>query len=385
MSIYKSNSKTKKCILIFSGYNQRAIISFIRTLLKNNVEFAIIAASEKDEIFLTDFSSKVLAIRQEIQLELQDILSSIKKVHSSIQADEYLIAPTTEALNRFLIKYRTELQSIKCEVPLVDKKIYELISDKYSFGNLCKDNNILVPKEINIHRPFTYPIVAKPKTYGSINSNRALYPVIIKDELDLEMFIKANNMNMEDFYFQEYVKGRSFYLLYYFHRNGSVYKYSQENLIQQPEGKSIIAAISSTIHLEEESKKYEQMFKDVNYFGLVMVEVKKNSNHFYMIEANPRFWGPSQLFVDANVNLFEQVLEDFGIFQDNLNSNDRQVRNSEKYFWFGGFLKTIKEKKEVVFHVENKYEILLNLHEWIEKDIYKRKDTIGIFLKETQK
>ena len=34
-----------------------------------------------------------------------------------------------------------------------------------------------------------------------------------------------------------------------------------------------------------------------------------------MIEANPRFWGPSQLFVDAGFNLFESFLFDYNIIE----------------------------------------------------------------------
>jgi hypothetical protein len=35
------------------------------------------------------------------------------------------------------------------------------------------------------------------------------------------------------------------------------------------------------------------------FYGLVMIEVKEYDNQFYMIEANPRLWGPSQLILDA--------------------------------------------------------------------------------------
>ena len=49
-----------------------------------------------------------------------------------------------------------------------------------------------------------------------------------------------------------------------------------------------------------------------------MVEVKHLSNKNYMIEANPRFWGPSQLFVDAGINLFEAFLVDNGLLNKRL-------------------------------------------------------------------
>ena len=106
-------------------------------------------------------------------------------------------------------------------------------------------------------------------------------------------------------------------------------------MIQQPEGKSIVAAVSSDLHDSTEALKYEKLFKSINFHGLVMVEVRGVDNDFYMIEANPRFWGPSQLFVDAGMNLFEAFLNDYDV----LEKINLQARKKEtKYFWFGGYL-----------------------------------------------
>ena len=130
------NNTRKKCIVIFSGFNQRAIIAFLRTLKKNNLDYAIIAKPENDDIFLTDYKCRVLAIRKLVSLNLEDLIGSIKEVQRKHKADEYIIAPTTEALNRFLLDNKERFNNIGCEIPLVDKNLYELISNKYSFGKL---------------------------------------------------------------------------------------------------------------------------------------------------------------------------------------------------------------------------------------------------------
>ncbi|WP_096635447.1 hypothetical protein [Clostridium cochlearium] len=70
------------------------------------IDYAIIAKSEYDEIFLTEYKDKVLAIRESIPLILEDLVSSIKKVKEKHFAEEYIIAPTTEALNRFILENR---------------------------------------------------------------------------------------------------------------------------------------------------------------------------------------------------------------------------------------------------------------------------------------
>ena len=60
-----------------------------------------------------------------------------------------------------------------------------------------------------------------------------------------------------------------------FTKNGESFKLSQKNLIQQPEGKSIIAGITSDFHLTNESFLYEKLLLKLNFFGLIMIEVKK--------------------------------------------------------------------------------------------------------------
>ncbi|MBM7704473.1 hypothetical protein [Metabacillus iocasae] len=368
----------KKCVIVFSGFNQRAVISCLRTLHKNNIDYAIIAKSEEDRIFLTDYKNEVRAIRQSIQLNKEDLIESIKEVQRKKNADKYIIAPSTEALNRFLLQNRAEFEENRCIIPLVNEDLYELISDKYSFGHLCSKNNILVPKEVNLKKGLLYPLVAKPKHYLSMKNKEVLSPIIINNSFELENFLKK--YEKKEFYFQEFINGRSFYLLYYFHRDGTIFKFSQENLVQQPGGKSMVAAISSDFHNTSESRKYENLFKMVHFFGFVMIEVKGDNNKFYMIEANPRFWGPSQLFVDANINFFEAFFHDFGLIESLGKFTDPSEKI--KYFWFGGLGEILRKNKKPTFYQCNEDDWVDFFPEWLENDVYRRPDTKLIFKKE---
>lgn len=370
--------KKKKVVLIFSGFNQRAIISFIRTLGKNRINFAIIALSKTDEIFLTKYKQNVLAVRKNTNLVLSDLINSVRKVRGKLPSEEYVIAPTTESLNRFLLQNRHEFEKINCFIPLVDKELYETVSNKYSFGELCKNHKIKTPRELDVTHIKKYPIVIKPKQYYSSVNNEILAPIIVQNESEYRKF--KNKYKIDDFYIQEYVGGKSIYLLYYFHSNGEVYKFSQENLIQQFGGKSMLVAKTSNFHESDESVKYEELFKNINYFGLVMIEVKQYNNNNYMIEANPRFWGPSQLFVDAGINLFECFLQDIGVLTNTIEATD--VENDIKYCWLGGLGEGFKELEEVTFYNYSKEEFYTDFWELLNNDIYFRSDTKKIFTKE---
>lgn len=368
-----------KTILIFSGYNQRAIVAFLRTIIKLNLDFAIIARDESDPIFNTEYKDKIILTRNTPKLELEYFEYLLKKFEKKHKSKLYLIIPTTEALNRFLLENKTNFENLNCEIPLVNKELYKLISDKYTFRKLCFEKGIKVPDEIKIKSKIKFPIVAKPIKYYSKNYS-ALYPVLIFNTKEWKIF--ESRYDKSDFYFEKYIEGESYYLLYYIHRNGTIYKFSQKNLVQQSDGKSIIAATSAFEHLTNDSSQYENLLKELNFYGLIMIEIRKDKfNNNFMIEANPRLWGPSQLFVDANYNFFYAFLNDFYCGQIELPSYTHC--SNIKYFWFGGIIESYRQNKNLTFYSNyNEVELLTHLNEWLEYDIYKRKDTYKIFKKE---
>ncbi len=364
----------KKVVIVFSGFNLRAVIAFLRTLEENDVAYGIIAKSDKDEIFRTTYSTRVLAIRKQMALNLVDMIASIYSLQSQLGAEEYVIAPSTEALNRFLLDNRDEFEELGCEIPLVSQDMYEQISDKLSFTKLCEKNNILTPREYENIADAKSPFVAKPKTYYS-KGGEVQAPILIFDQDQKETFTK--NRESEDFYYQEFIDGKSYYLLYYFYEGGTVARFSQINYMQQPEGKSIIGAESSNFHETDESDKYEKLFRSIRFRGLVMCEVKCQNGKNYMIEANPRFWGPSQLFVDAGVNLFESFLYDWGLINEV--SSSASAQKPTKYFWYGGIKSLGISDDEITFHAYDKVQYKESLSEWMSRDVYNRSDTRDLY------
>ena len=363
-------------ILVFSGYNQRAIIAFLRTLKKHNVPFGIVARDAGDSIFLTSYKDRVIFVRKRKALALEEVLFAVRSAKKASLSDIILIAPSTEFLNRFLLKNRPVLEKEGCIIPLVEESLYTRISDKYAFCTLCQSHGIEIPQE---YPEIITPCVAKPRVYAT-NTGDVFSPVLIKDKRDRDAFIKCYRNRIEDFFFQEYVVGESFYLLYYFGQGGVVMgKLSQENILQQPEGKSIIAAESASIHNEDVSASFEKLFQGFNFRGLVMVEVRRTSDgRDVMIEANPRFWGPSQLFVDSGVDLFALFLKDFGL----VNSLPKSKNTPTLYFWFGGLVEVLTQGRTPVFYGRKKEYFLQNMHTFLQHDIYKRSDTLPLFAQE---
>ena len=273
---------------------------------------------------------------------------------------------------------RSYLEERNCIIPLVNKELYYKISDKFSFSNLCRARGILTPFEKEILETDQLPVVAKPKTY--VSSDSKIYnPIFLKNTEDVMVFQETHSMN--DFTYQEYLPGGvSFYLLFYFTKEKNCYVLSQKNLAQQPDGKSIIAASISDLYKHEEIvAPYKKMFNDLNFRGLVMVEIRFWNNQYYMFEANPRFWGPSQLFCDTNFNFFEFLLQDYGIMapKPTLEPDKKAV-----YYWSGGMLSDNADEKACVWHDNGLEEFNNNKSKYIDADIYKRNDSMDIYMLE---
>lgn len=344
--------------VVFSGYNIRALIAFFRTLTRKHIEFDIIACTNEDFIFHTSYAKNVAYTRQSRELMIDEITLILQRIKAkSGDVEAYYILPSSEFLNRFLLRNREVIEELGFSIPLVEEDVYELLSDKRSFGELCEKNSIKIPEEIK-----QIPMVAKPKKYFSTDS-RAIAPYLILNEEEYTQF--KDKENEEDFFFQRYISGESIYLLCYFYKDGTVDTFSQRNLMQQTGGKSIIAAEYSNFWTTEEAEKYILMLKKLNYRGLIMIEIRKEK-FYYMIEANPRIWGPSQFLVDSEANLLESMLYDIGAIEKKPDVRGRH-RSDAKYFWKDG----IEEK--FVLHCDEQ-EIKEKWSELEKYDIFARSD-----------
>lgn len=370
---------SKNAILILSGYNNRGIIAFCRFFKENQIPFFIVSSGKGDLINYTSYKENIIFERKNNQLEVTDFIKYKELILSKIQVENIVILPSTEYLNRFLLLNKMNLEKENFIIPLVEEQLYSEISDKYSFGNLCSENGIDIPKEYEEVSMSNIPFVAKPKHYFVNGKTVNQKPVIINKSDDFEKFTALKSE--ADFYYQEFVGGKSFYLLYYFDNEGKYSVYSQQNLIQQDNGLSIIGAVSSDFHQKEISDKFAVLFLEKKYRGFLMIEVKEYNGKIYMIEANPRIWGPSQLVNDSKMDLFYKFAVDYDLLKSDKKA-DVNYKTNVKYFWSGGIFEDNRNKNTIAFHHYNKENLEREYDEWNESDVYKREDTLQLYLKE---
>ena len=372
MSNLKNNA-----ILIFSGYNQRAVVALCRKLTLMEIQFYIIALSENDPILFSDYSDNVKAIRKREQLDLKEALQLVSKIKTETGSNTLTIAPSSEFLNHFLLNNRKSLEEIGCRIPLVKKELYLLITSKHSFSKLCKEHDLRVPLQCNLNGTTNFPFVAKP-FINITKEGKSLYPYIIKDKSDLDRFLWKENKN--DFYFEEFVCGASYYLLLQISSDASVKSFSQKNILQQADGKSIILAEPSDIHAHPGSQKIIKMLQAVGFTGLIMIEVRKVNEDLCVIEANPRLWGPLQLLEDNDSRILSGYITDILQLEHHAAERERGTQR-KNYFWFNGFVEMVFKNKQVTNFLNDRSTLLLVLKN-IANDVYLRKDTLKIFFYE---
>ena len=267
----------------------RGIIAFCRFCKCENIKFSIIASGTNDLILQSDYSKEVIAVRKNLSLTSQDILGYAALLKALKKVTKIVLLPSSEYLNRIALDCRSTLEKEGIIVPLCENETYRSLSDKYEFQKICKKKSICVPEELNSPGREDIPFVAKPKHYFS-KRRKILSPVLIQNEDDYTQLKKLGDF-IRIFYFQKFVGGRSIYLLYYFSKDAQFAVYAQENLIQQTNGKSIIAAKSILVPENEVVSQYAKLLQSIFFKGLIMIEIKFYEGKYYMIEANSQTVG----------------------------------------------------------------------------------------------
>jgi predicted ATP-grasp superfamily ATP-dependent carboligase len=367
-------------IVIFSGYNQRAVIAFLRTLKADGIDrYCIVARDDEDPVLKTVYEDHVLLIRPDNLLLTERFKEYTDMMKEKYGWDSFLVAPNTEGLNRFLIEERESLEKMGYIIPLTDRELYIEISDKKSFSRLCKKNGFFIPEESEFPGKYEKSFVAKPICYRFSGDEKVYSPVLVRSSEEYNAFV--SNYPREAFYYQEYLDGgESIYLLYYFSKKGRVYSLKQKNIAQQDNGGSMIISrlMGEKTQTEDE---ISALFAGVGFTGFVMVEIRRIDDRDYVIEANPRFWGPAQLYVDSGYNLFDAFLSDYGFTEG---EPEMEINDPEAYYyWSGGIGNGRGHKQSYMIYAED-WDILESVPDCIERyDIYRRDDTMAIWREES--
>ena len=260
---------------------------------------------------LSDFSGKILSTDSN-SLSAGFYLSDYYEVIPEAEADDYL-----EVLLNIIDKYNIEVlmpssgydifpfSEFKSKlkkhgvVPVVsDRKILEICRDKLStFDHLNKfftlPHTTLNPDEID-----TYPVIAKPR-YGKGSRD----VVKIHDEQE-KKYINSRYPNM---IYQEFLPGDEYTIDVMSDLEGNPIISVPRVRLQTKSGISTKGKVVLDNELIEESMK---IVKKLRIIGPSCVQMKKDkSDHFKLVEINPRLGGGTIFTTLAGANFPKMVLD----------------------------------------------------------------------------
>lgn len=364
----------RRAFLVPSGYNFRAVVAFCRALRKSGHRPALIACTDTDPVFRTDFADDVVFTRPTRALNIREFARAVAAVQRRGDAERCVLAPTSEFLVRWAYQNRDELARAGCDLPLPNESVYLTVTEKSAFTKFARDRGLPVPKEYRRGKPFPLPAVAKPR-WNVSPDGRSLYPWLLRTADDLERFKREERA--DHFFMQEWVDGRSYYLLFHLPTDGVPTIYSQENLAQQPGGKSIVLARAALLHETAQAEIWADALRAAGFCGLAMIEVRQRGSEYVLIEANPRLWGPLQLCVDGCPSLLMNYIAEHTRVTPPAGACKRGAKRPY-YLWYGGVAPDVA----LDWHGETPRRSALQFVRHLGSDVYFRRDTWRYFCAE---
>ncbi|MBA0216997.1 hypothetical protein H0248_06400 [Pectobacterium brasiliense] len=366
-----SSSSVDVRFVIFSGANERAVIACCRHFSKKNINFSIISRPVNDIILLSKYRKNVDSSRKSDSLLIDDMARCVTEIRDMYPSDNLIFLPTTESIIRVVLENKNLLTSKGLDIHLVDLDVYLNISEKSLFLNYARKFSIDIPRELISPKISDIPFVAKPKAEFSSKNNIKIYPKLVFNEIDLQDIVDSEYK--DDYFFQSYIDGNSYYYLIFVCPDGICDIAYQKNLLQQGNGKSIIAAELCECPDRVFEDKIISLLNSLGFFGFIMVEVMQHKGITYLIEANPRLWGPFDLALKAGLlpeNIFFKRITGLKY-------------KKAKYIWLTGLIDSLSRKDNIRNYIDSKSKIYF-IFSFILSDFYFKLDTIGIFLHEVK-
>ena len=365
--------------LIYSGTNDRAVYALGRVIVRVGATLAIVARGANDKILSGSLARHVISVRENDTLTIEHLLAEVADLRRKLRVARVTIVPISEYFNAFLLANREVLEAgNECNIPLVDARLYRTLSDKESSGEFFSSRGFNVPRRYR-GGDAAVPFVAKPRE--NVVDGRSLYPILVETEAERASFEAAPDADR--YFLQEFVRGRSYYLLGYFASDGRKYVSSQENLAQQPFGKSIVLARTSDFHTRDVAARAIGVLEETGFVGFVMMEFIVSNDTAYFIELNPRPWCRINLCADHSCGIIEAFVGDL-VHRDS--SRYPQVGRSRRtnawYAWSSGAIQSLRRHGRVDHRVAGAWRTFGWFLRALPGDVYLRGDSWRVFLRE---
>jgi len=302
----------KATFLIFTGHNDRAVVALCRFFSLHHISFVLVASADEPINATSNWLERIILKRSSKSVNLvlfQEVVAAYQTHHTG--DSELIYCPTTEFVNEFVLQHRSVIDGMGIKIPLPSQEVYARLTNKESSIAFTKSAVGISPPPLLDWSELRVPCVLKPKQ--NVSRGVVQYPQIClsKDALSTAL----ENIKTDEWFAQAFVEGQSYYLCAYLTQGGEFAYFWQVNLLQQPNGKSIVLARTCRNPGVDAEKLLHALYA-TGFRGPLMMEViqEVGTNTFHFIEYNPRFWGPLQLALDACPDVLRLFVNDAGGF-----------------------------------------------------------------------
>lgn len=360
--------KGKLTPVIFSGHNDRAVVALCRYFTSIDQMFILVARDAQDIVYQTSWVGNVIIQRDNSTLNIH----LMSKIAHDVNLRGLIpsLCPTSEFLNNFALNNREEMKSQGWHFVFPSIDVYASLSNK-------SRSPLVIESLIDLQAPSSFreddwqaPCVFKPNV--NVSEGRVLYPRFCKTSDELISFKNSTDFNY--WFCQEWIDGQSLYFCCYLDKWGDWSGFWQENLLQQPDGKSMVLARTCENPGVDTSKLMSGLY-EMGYRGPFMMEVIQDAEKkLFFIEINPRFWGPLDLARRACSELLHRYISDMNGVRMAMKSHDNVLC---LYAWaYGARLTPLKIYPAAKYYSFKQIQSLLESN-----DVYSLPDTRALSLK----
>lgn len=171
---------------------------------------------------------------------------------------------------------------------------YEKLGDKGSCKERAHAAGLTNPRSWSLQHPPAVPCFLKSGKEIDQDGQKTPRPRFIEDPQSTPLPKDCDN-----FFLQERIQGVSIYVCGFFYQDELLFSFVQKNLRQASGGGSILKAKPE--HVSPPKSVFtglEKLLREAGWIGPFMAEFIKTKKDWYLIEINPRLWGPVQLAED---------------------------------------------------------------------------------------
>lgn len=292
--------------ILVCDYKQRHSQAIIWSLKKSG--YKIISFSEDNNIDFKLYGLDQIINKNYLSFKPNNLVSELNKMNCNI-----IIPVTINSFNYFSINKNIFISN-GFKLLISDFKLWSMFHDKSKTFEFISKLNIPVPLTVNLSKylysnnirdsKLNFPIVIKSTREGGGRFVR--YANNFHDvDLIIEDFLSMNNNLFEEggVIAQDFINGNGCGYFALVDKGKIISKFGHLRIRESPPSGGISTCCESFNHPKLMCYG-DNIVTSSKFSGVVMIEFKydKNSDEFYLIEINPKFWGSSLLSIISGIN-----------------------------------------------------------------------------------